>query len=45
MGLVEEISSSFEDEKEDMNEAADANFDIDREYYPNKLNPILSNNF
>ena len=44
MGLVEEIVSSFETEKEDINEAANANFDNDREYNPNTSNPNLSNN-
>ena len=44
MGLVEEISPSFEDENDDLNEAADANFDIDREHYPLRSNPILTNN-
>ena len=44
MGLVEETSPSFEDENDDGNEAAHANFDIDRENDPLKSNPILKNN-
>ena len=44
MGLVEETSPSCEDENEGGNEAAHANFDIDRENDPLKSNPILKNN-
>ena len=44
MGLVEEIASSFENENDDMDEAANANFDKDRETNPIKSNPKLSNN-
>ena len=45
MGLVEEIASSFEDEKDDDRiEAANANFETDREYNPFISNPILLNN-
>ena len=45
MGLVEEIASSFEDENDDDRiKAADAYFEIDREYDPIISNPILLNN-
>ena len=44
MGLVEEIASSFETENDDMDEAANANFDNDREIHPIISNPKLSNN-
>ena len=45
MGLVEDIAASFEDENDDdRTKAADANFEIDREYDPIISNPILLNN-
>ena len=45
MGLVEDIAASFEDENDDDRiEAADANFEIDREFNPIISNPILLNN-
>ena len=44
MGLVEEIATSFETENDDMDEAANANFDNDRENHPNMSNPNLFNN-
>ena len=44
MGLVEEIATAVENENDDVDEAANANFDNDRENHPNISNPKLSNN-
>ena len=45
MGLVEEIAAAFEVENDDDRiEAAEANFEIDREQNPLISNPILLNN-
>ena len=45
MGLVEEIAASFEVENDDDSiEAAEANFETDREQNPLISNPILLNN-
>ena len=45
MGLVEEIAAAFEVENDDGRiEAAEANFETDRELNPQISNPLLLNN-